>query len=73
MIIVSVSVNIKYKKNVLLFSIISSVSLGVIYYVVQLVTLLIAKQGMIAPIFGMLIPFMVIILIALISSSRIKS
>ena len=73
MIIVSVSVNIKYKKNVLLFSIISSVSLGAIYYVVQLVTLLIAKQGMIAPIFGMLIPFMVIILIALISSSRIKS
>lgn len=73
MIIVSVSVNIKYKKNVLLFSIISSVSLGVIYYVVQLVTLLMAKQGMMAPVLGMLIPFAVIIVIALFSSSRIKS
>lgn len=73
MIIVSVSINIRYKKNVLLFSIISSVTLGVIYYVVQLVTLLVAKQGMIAPIMGMLIPFIVIIVIALCSASRIKS
>lgn len=73
MMLVSVSVNLRFKKNVLLFSIIASISLGVIYYVAQLVTLLLAKQGMIAPSLGMIIPFIVITFVAFISASTIRS
>lgn len=73
MMLVSISINLRFKKNVLLFSIIASLSLGVIYYVTQLVTLLLAKQGMIAPLLGMVIPFIVITVVAFISASSIRS
>lgn len=73
MVLVSVSINLRFKKNVLLFSIVASVCLAVIYYVVQLVTLLMARQGVIPPLMGELVPFIVIGIIAIISASTIKS
>lgn len=73
MVLVSVSINLRFKKNVLLYSIVASVCLAVIYYVVQLVTLLMARQGVIPPLMGELFPFIVIGLIALCSASTIKS
>lgn len=73
MVLVSVSINLRFKKNVLLFSIVASVSLAVVYYVVQLVTLLMARQGVIAPLMGELFPFIAIGLVAIISASTIKS
>ncbi|MBG0766223.1 MAG: lipopolysaccharide export system permease protein [Sphaerochaeta sp.] len=62
---IACTISYKYKKNVLLFSIITSLSIAVIYYVVQMVTTIMAKQGVIAPIWGMVIPMIVIVCIAL--------
>ena len=62
---IACAISYKYKKNILLFSIITSLGLAVIYYVVQMVTLIMAKQGVIAPHWGMVIPMIVIVCIAL--------
>ena len=65
MIFIACTINYKYKKNVLLFSIITSLFIAVMYYVVQMVTLIMAKQGVIEPVWGMVIPMIVIVLIAI--------
>lgn len=57
--------NYRFKKNVLLFSIVWSLCVGVVYYVVQMLSLIMAGQGMIAPPLGMLVPFGVILLLSL--------
>lgn len=73
MTLVSVSINLRGFRNILLVAITESISLAVIYYVVQLVTMLLAKQGLIYPIFGMLVPIIIITVISLISQLTIKS
>ncbi len=65
MIFIACTINYRYKKNVLLFSIITSLFIAVIYYVVQMVTLIMAKQGVIGPVWGMVIPMIVIVSIAI--------
>lgn len=65
MLFIACAISYKYKKNVLLFSIITSLGLAVIYYVVQMVTLIMAKQAVIDPLWGMAIPMIVIVCIAL--------
>lgn len=71
--LISCSIGYKFKKNVLLFSIITSLCVAVVYYVVQMLTLIMAKQGVIPPIAGMLVPMFVVFLLpflaALISRS----
>ena len=62
---IACTINYRFKKNVLLFSIIMSIGIAVIYYVVQMVTLIMAKQGVIGPIWGMVIPMIVILSIAI--------
>ncbi|MGB4408251.1 MAG: LptF/LptG family permease [Sphaerochaeta sp.] len=65
LIFIACTINYRYKKNVLLFSIITSLFLAVIYYVVQMMSLIMAKQGVIEPVWGMVIPMIVIVSIAL--------
>ena len=65
LIFIACTINYRYKKNVLLFSIITSLFIAVIYYVVQMVTLIMAKQGVIGPVWGMVIPMIVIVSIAI--------
>ncbi len=65
MIFIACTIHYKYKKNVLLFSIITSLFIAVIYYVVQMVTLIMAKQGVIEPVWGMVIPMIVVVSIAI--------
>ncbi len=65
MIFIACTIHYKFKKNVLLFSIITSLFIAVIYYVVQMVTLIMAKQGVIAPVWGMVIPMIVVVSIAI--------
>jgi len=65
MIIIACSMNYRYKKNVLFLSIIISVATAVVYYVVRMMTQIMASQGIIAPAMGTLVPFMVIILLSL--------
>ncbi len=72
MLFIACTISYKYKKNVLLFSIITSLAIAVIYYVVQMVTLIMAKQAVIGPIWGMAIPMIVIVCIALAERSVIR-
>jgi lipopolysaccharide export system permease protein len=65
MLFIACTISYKYKKNILLLSIITSLGIAVIYYVVQMLTLIMAKQGVIGPIWGMAIPMIVIVCIAL--------
>ena len=64
MIIIACSVNYRFKKNVLFFSLVGSICIAVVYYVVQMVTIMLADQGVIAPQLGTLIPFFVIIVLS---------
>ena len=64
MILIACSINYRFKKNVLFFSLVSSIALAVVYFVVQMVTVMLADQGVIAPYLGTLLPFAVIILLA---------
>ncbi|MDT4761474.1 LptF/LptG family permease [Sphaerochaeta sp. PS] len=65
LVFIACTISYRYKKNVLLFSIITSLFIAVIYYVVQMVTLIVAKQGVIEPLWGMVIPMIVIVSIAI--------
>ncbi|AEC01830.1 LptF/LptG family permease [Parasphaerochaeta coccoides] len=54
--IIACSMNYQYKKNVLLFSILTSIGIAIVFYVTQLVTLLLAKQYVISPLTGVFLP-----------------
>ena len=73
MIIIACSMNYKFKKNVLFFSLICSICVAVVYFVVQMVTIMLADQGVIAPYLGTLIPFAVVLLLSGIMSLLLKS
>lgn len=71
--LIACSINYKFKKNVLLFSIICCLCIGVVYYVVQMLTLIMASQGMISPEAGMLVPFALIGLLSLALTSTFRT
>ena len=73
MIIIACSMNYKFKKNVLFFSLICSICVAVVYFVVQMVTVMLADQGVIAPYWGTLIPFIVVLLLSGLMSAFLKS
>jgi lipopolysaccharide export system permease protein len=62
---IACTISYKYKKNVLLFSIIMSLCIAVVYYVIQMLSLILAKQGVIGPVWGMAIPMIMIVFIAI--------
>jgi lipopolysaccharide export system permease protein len=64
MLFIACTITYRFKKNVLLFTIIISIFIAVIYYVVQMVTLILARQGVLAPTWAMVIPMIVITCIA---------
>ncbi len=64
MMMIACSMNYRFKKNVLFLSLIISISLVVVYFVVQMMTNMMADQGVIAPQLGTLIPFAVMVLIS---------
>ena len=72
MIMIACSINYRFKKNVLFFSLVCSICVAVVYFVVQMMTVMMADQGVIAPQLGTLIPFAVIILIATVMSLIIR-
>lgn len=61
MILIACSINYRFKKNVLFFSLVCSICIAVVYFVVQMMTVMLSDQGVIAPQLGTLIPFIVII------------
>lgn len=66
--IISCFSNIRFKKNILFFSILVSLCYAVVYYVVRILTVMMASQGMISPLLGIIIPFIAVIIIATIAN-----
>ncbi len=65
---ISVSMNYNFKKNVLLFSVIQSLAIAVIYYVADMVFSIMGHQGAVAPAMTVLAPFVLTILLSLVIS-----
>ncbi len=64
MIIIACSINYRFKKNVLFFSLVGSICIAVVYYVVHMMTNMLADQGVIHPVLGVVIPFVAILVIS---------
>ena len=65
---ISVSMNYNFKKNVLLFSVIQSLAIAVIYYVADMVFSIMGHQGAVQPYMTVLAPFVLTILLSLVIS-----
>ena len=65
MIVIACSITYRFKKNVLFFSLVGSICIAVVYFVVRMVTVMLSDQGVIAPILGTLIPFAAVIMVSL--------
>ncbi len=72
MTIIALSIDYRNKKNVFLFSIFNSVIIAVIYYVVNMVTLIMSKQAIINPYIGILLPYLVVLFVPFVLN-RIKT
>ena len=72
MIIIACSMNYRFKKNVLFFSIICSICVAVVYYVIQMMTMLLAHQGVIEPQLGILLPFGAILVLSTITGMLLR-
>lgn len=53
----------KFKKNILLFSIIFSLAIAVVYYVIKMLSIILAKQGAISALSGVFAPMIIIIVL----------
>lgn len=73
LILIACIFNLKFNKNILFFSIVWSVAVGIVYYVSQMVTKIMASQGIISPYLGVLLPFFVLLFISFILSLIIKN
>lgn len=56
-VLLSASLGGRFKKNILLMSLLASLSLSVIYYVMQMITAILANHGYISPLAGAWTPF----------------
>ncbi len=72
LIIISCSTVFNWKKNVLVFSIIASLSIAIVFYVMQMLSMILAKQGVMQPIWGPLLPMVVLLVFSIISSTIIR-
>lgn len=65
-IILSVAIGGRFRKNILLMSLLSSLISAVIYYVAQMISMMMAKLGYIAPLSGAWLPVGIFIILGLI-------
>ncbi len=65
---ISVSMNYNFKKNVLLFSVIQSLSIAVIYYVADMVFSIMGHQGAVSPLMAVIAPIVLTVLLSLLIS-----
>lgn len=62
--IISVCINYRFKKNVLLFSIIQSLSIAVVYYVADMVFSIMGHQGAVTPVGAVILPIVLTIVLS---------
>jgi lipopolysaccharide export system permease protein len=67
LIIISCSTIFNWKKNVLVFSIIASLSIAIVFFVVQMLSLILAKQSVIPPAMGTIIPMLTLLVFSFFS------
>ncbi len=72
MMVIACSITYRFKKNVLFFSLVGSICIAVVYFVVRMVTVMLADQGVIAPILGTLIPFAAVIVLSSVMRSFLR-
>ena len=65
---ISSAMNYRFKKNVLLFSVIQSLSIAVIYYVADMVFSIMGNQGVVTPIGAVIWPIAMTLLLSLVLS-----
>lgn len=65
LVLISVSINYNFKKNILLFSIIQSLCISVVYYVANMVATIMGRQGVIKPFESVLFPLLVVFILTL--------
>lgn len=73
MMIASMSMNLQGKRNAMMFSLISSLALAVVYYAINMATTLMAKKGMMNPLLAVMIPIVIIISYSLFMIRRVST
>jgi lipopolysaccharide export system permease protein len=68
MISIAVSINYRNKKNVFLFAIFNSIIVAVVYYVSKMLFQIMSRQGVIEPIYSVLIPYITVVLFTLLTN-----
>ena len=63
----------RFKKNILLFSILLSLSISILYYVIEMISILLAKQGFISPAIGAWSPFVLFFLFGALLLNSVKT
>lgn len=63
---IAITMNYNFKKNVLLFSVIQSLSIAVIYYVADMVFSIMGHQGAVHPIVAVIAPFAMTVLLSIV-------
>lgn len=61
----SVSIGGRFKKNILLMSLLFSLALAILYYVIEMITMLFAKWEYISPLAGAFLPFLIFTLLSI--------
>ena len=61
---ISILMNYTFKKNILLFSIVQSLLIAVVYYVSDMVFSIVCKQGMIAPVYVVVMPLLFTVILS---------
>jgi len=65
MVAIAISINYRGKKNVFLFAIFNSIFLAVIYYVAKMLLQIMTRQGVMHPIYSMLLPYAIVAIFTL--------
>jgi lipopolysaccharide export system permease protein len=63
----------RFKKNILLFSILLSLSISILYYVIEMISILLAKQGFISPSLGAWFPFVLFFIFGALLLNSVKT
>lgn len=65
--IISCSTVFTWRKNVLILSIIASLAISVVYFVMHMLGMILAKQGIISPLLGPMAPMIILLVLSFIS------
>jgi lipopolysaccharide export system permease protein len=72
MVTIAISINYKGKKNIFLFAIFNSIFIAVIYYVSKMLFQIVCRQGVMHPIYSVLLPYAIVLIFTLLSNISSK-